>query len=249
MASGIIANPFQILMTQLQRLQDFSSQQLCGDLQVEIPTYRLQECRHIAEKLPLFSKKLPALPELHSHGYAPGRSEADENYEVIINNYWRPSLSVIGFEGLPPLSKAGNVIYKELKLRCSLRLPPTLTATKAAEIVSRILNESRPETYNAKIELTIGEGGNGFDAPKLPETIESKFKEAHAAVFPGQPMFIGCGGSIPFMEVFSQNFPGTNFLLTGCGFLDSNAHSANENLDLDYCRKLTTVVGLLLSKL
>lgn len=99
--------------------------------------------------------------------------------------------------------------------------------------------------------MTIGEGGNGFDAPKLPEEIESKFTEAHKAVFgeANPPMFIGCGGSIPFMEVFSQNFPGTNFLLTGCGFLDCNAHSANENLDLDYCRKLTTVVALTLSKL
>jgi hypothetical protein len=102
------------------------------------------------------------------------------------------------------LAKAGNVVYKELKLRCSLRLPPTLSATKAAEIVKRILTEPREsETYNAKIELTIGEGGNGFDAPKLPDDIENKFNEAHKAVFPGQPMAIGCGGSIPFMEVFS----------------------------------------------
>jgi len=60
---------------------------------------------------------------------------------------------------------------------------------------------------------------------------------------------VGCGGSIPFMEVFASHFPETNFLLTGCGFIDSNAHSANENLDLEFCRKLTTVIALTLSKL
>lgn len=62
-------------------------------------------------------------------------------------------------------------------------------------------------------------------------------------------MFVGCGGSIPFMEVFSGIFPEANFLLTGVGFPDSNAHAANENLDLEYCRKLTTVIAILLSTL
>lgn len=51
------------------------------------------------------------------------------------------------------------------------------------------------------------------------------------------------------MEVFSTNFPGTNFLLTGVGFADSNAHSANENIDLEFCEKLTKVIALTLSKL
>jgi acetylornithine deacetylase/succinyl-diaminopimelate desuccinylase-like protein len=62
-------------------------------------------------------------------------------------------------------------------------------------------------------------------------------------------MFIGGGGSIPFMEVFSGLFPKANFLLTGCCFTESNAHSANENLDLEFCRKLTTVISKLLSEL
>jgi di/tripeptidase len=60
-------------------------------------------------------------------------------------------------------------------------------------------------------------------------------------------MFVGCGGSIPFMEVFSGHFPEANFLLTGCGFPDSNAHSANENIDLEYTRKLTTLISQLLA--
>lgn len=120
---------------------------------------------------------------MRSQGYGEGKSEVDENFDIIVNNYWRPSLSVIGFEGLPTLAKAGNVVYKELKMRCSLRLPPTLSATKAAEIVKSILNEKKEETYNAQVDIVIGEGGNGFDAPKLPDEIETKFNEAHTEVF------------------------------------------------------------------
>jgi len=44
-------------------------------------------------------------------------------------------------------------------------------------------------------------------------------------------------------------FPDANFLLTGCGFVESNAHAADENLDLEYCRKLTETIAHLLSKL
>jgi hypothetical protein len=51
------------------------------------------------------------------------------------------------------------------------------------------------------------------------------------------------------MEVFAGHFPDANFLLTGVGFVDSNAHSANENLRLDYCRKLTTCISIFLSKI
>jgi len=51
------------------------------------------------------------------------------------------------------------------------------------------------------------------------------------------------------MEVFSQKFPSAQFLLTGALFPEGNAHSANENLDLEYCRKFTTVVAEMLALL
>ena len=51
------------------------------------------------------------------------------------------------------------------------------------------------------------------------------------------------------MEIFSTNFPGTNFLLTGVGFPDANAHAANENLDLEFCERLVQVIALTLTKL
>ena len=50
------------------------------------------------------------------------------------------------------------------------------------------------------------------------------------------------------MEVMSREFPGVNFLLVGVGFNDSNAHSANENLRLDFCSKLASTITIVLSK-
>ncbi len=51
------------------------------------------------------------------------------------------------------------------------------------------------------------------------------------------------------MDFLSKLYPDANFLLTGVGFPDSNAHAANENLDLEFCRKLITTLALTLSQL
>jgi len=47
-ASGICPNPYQVLMTLLQRLQDFKTQHCIEDLQVEIPPHRLAECKEVS---------------------------------------------------------------------------------------------------------------------------------------------------------------------------------------------------------
>jgi len=157
---------------------------------------------------------------------------------------------VIGLQGLPhELASAGNVLYKELTFRCSMRIPPRLSSKEIVEKLRTILTAEGPETFGAKIEFSCDDFGDGFDAPDLPEHIKTPLNEATAEIFGGnKPLYVGSGGSIPFMEVFSDLFPGSNFLLTGVGFSDSNAHSANENLRLEYCRKLTTMVSVMLSK-
>ena len=107
-----------------------------------------------------------------------------------------------------------------------------------------------PETFGVKVEIPTASGGNGLDTKPLEAQVSEAFYSANSYVFNGnKPLFVGCGGSIPFMEFFSSEFPGANFLLTGVGFPDSNAHAANENLDLEFCRKLIGVVALTLSKL
>ena len=128
--------------------------------------------------LPPLHTQLPILSTLHSQAHKCAHHA--EPYQLLLNNFWKPTLSVIGFEGLPTnLSQAGNVVYKTLKLRVSLRLPPTLDSQTAAKVIREKLTQEGPETFGAKVELTIDEGGNGFDAPKLPESIHKVFETAH----------------------------------------------------------------------
>lgn len=140
--------------------------------------------------------------------------------------------------GLPSdLSMAGNSIVRELKFRLSMRLAPTQRGEQVLSRLRQILVEDeRNESFGAKISLEVAGMGDGFCAPEFSPELKEIVFEATREVFEGKdPIFIGCGGSIPFMEVMSREFPGVAFLLTGVGFSDSNAHSANENLRLNFC--------------
>jgi len=79
--------------------------------------------------------------------------------------------------------------------------------------------------------------------------LEHKIKTIAKQIFGQDLIATGLGGSIPFMEIFKDIFPEAKYFLTGCLFAESNAHAANENLDLEYCRKLTTTIAKLLTVL
>ncbi|NBS58951.1 MAG: peptidase M20, partial [Betaproteobacteria bacterium] len=60
----------------------------------------------------------------------------------------------------------------------------------------------------------------------------------------GQPaMWLGEGGTIPFMAMLGQKFPQAQFLITGVLGPHSNAHGPNEFLHIGYAKKLTACVA------
>ena len=149
------------------------------------------------------------------------------------------------------LALAGNVVYKELKYRLSMRTGPLHDCDELIEQLKKGFMEA-PEsvTYGATVVFDNVEKGNGFCAPDLPENVERAVTASTKEVFEGkEPVYVGCGGSIPFMEIFSAEFPNANFLLTGAATISGNAHCANENLELEYCRKFITTVALTLSRI
>ena len=60
----------------------------------------------------------------------------------------------------------------------------------------------------------------------------------------GKPaMWLGEGGTIPFMAMLGAKFPQAQFLITGVLGPHSNAHGPNEFLHLGYAEKLTAAVA------
>ena len=60
-------------------------------------------------------------------------------------------------------------------------------------------------------------------------------------------MYMGEGGTIPFMAMLGDHFPQAQFMITGVLGPQSNAHGPNEFLHIPYARKLTTCVAWVLA--
>ncbi len=56
-------------------------------------------------------------------------------------------------------------------------------------------------------------------------------------------MYMGEGGTIPFMAMLGEFFPEAQFMITGVLGPKSNAHGPNEFLHIPFARKLTTCVA------
>mmetsp|Transcript_18904 Transcript_18904/g.32273 ORF Transcript_18904/g.32273 Transcript_18904/m.32273 type:complete len:259 (-) Transcript_18904:47-823(-) len=254
MGGGICPNVYNILNCALARVQDFKTQEVIDELQLpQIPEHRLKDLEQLGKSMAFMKDGLPMLDStLTMASKEAGGDKLKENVLLHRNNFWRSQLAVIGMEGLPSnLDSAGNVIYKGMKFRCSLRLPPRLNSTEVVDKLKKVIEAPGDEYFGASVKFECIDSADGFDAPDLPANLKTSLNEANAEVFGEgkEPIYVGCGGSIPFMEVFSKEFPEAFFLLMGVGFPDSNAHSANENLRLEFTRKLTTALSLFLSKL
>lgn len=233
--SGLVASSFRVARQLLERLEDGATGEIkLETLHVPIPEERAAQARAAAEVLgDEVWQKLPM--------QAGTRAVADSNAELILNRTWRPALAITGAEGLPPIANAGNVMRPLTRLKLSLRLPPRLDAKRAAAQVKALLENDPP--YGAKVSFSGNDGSNGWDAPPLSPWLASALEIASKRHFGRPAMYLGEGGSIPFMAMLGEKFPKAQFCITGVLGPGSNAHGPNEFLHLPTARKLTLCVA------
>ena len=242
MATGIAPTPFRILEQLLARLENpVTGDLLLDELHVTLPADRRAQAVTAARVLGAeVAGRLPWVKGVHALSNDPT--------ELIINNTWRATLAVTGAEGLPPLQSAGNVLLPEIACKLSLRLPPTCDAVRATQAVREALEREPP--YGAQVSFTAGTGAGtgGWNAPTFAPWLEEAITKASRAVFGREAVHIGCGGTIPFMGMLGERFPKTQFFITGVLGPHANAHGPNEFLHLDYARRLTACVSLVLDE-
>jgi acetylornithine deacetylase/succinyl-diaminopimelate desuccinylase-like protein len=239
MATGIAPTPFRILQQLLARLENpVTGDLLLDELHVTLPADRRAQASAAAQVLgKSVAGKLP---------WAPGvQPMSNDPTELIINNSWRGTLAVTGAEGLPAMGSAGNVLLPELALKLSLRLPPTCDAARALQAVREALLRDPP--YGAQVTFDDASTSGGWNAPALAPWLEESITRASRALYRQDAVHIGCGGTIPFMGMLGARFPKTQFFITGVLGPHANAHGPNEFLDIDYAKKLTACVSLVLA--
>ena len=237
-ASGIVPSSFRILRKLLSRVEDESTGQLKPEgLFVDIPKQRTDQAEKAAETLgnSVYMKYPWAVD-------APAPDETP--YELLLNNTWRPTLSITGADGLPSLVDAGNVQLPYNTLKLSFRLPPTCDGDVAAESVKATFESDPPALTN--VEFEVESTMAGWNAPPVADWLEASMNKASAAFFGKPSMYMGTGGTIPFMGMLGEKFPDAQFLVTGLLGPSSNAHGPNEFLHIETGKRLTSCVAQVL---
>jgi acetylornithine deacetylase/succinyl-diaminopimelate desuccinylase-like protein len=234
-ASGVVPSSFRLLRQLLSRIEDENTGRiLLEGLHVDIPAERLEQAKRAAEvvgtaiydKFPLVDGLTPmsqALPEL------------------VLNRTWRPALSVTGVDGMPPLASAGNVLRPHTAVKLSLRLPPTADGKRCGELLKEALLRDPPN--GAEVKLDLEKASSGWNAPALAPWLETAIDDASQAFFGKPAMYMGEGGSIPFMGMLGEKFPGAQFMITGVLGPHSNAHGPNEFLHIPMGKRVTACVS------
>ncbi len=234
-ASGIVPSSWRLLRQLLSRVEDEASGRITLDgLHVDIPAERVEQARQAAEVLgdEVFDK-FPLVEGL--------RPMAEDNAERVLNRTWRPALSITGIDGLPSLDSAGNVLRPFTAAKLSLRLPPTLDGDAAGQLLRDTLLADPPN--GAKVGFELEKSSSGWNAPALSPWLEQAIEDASKVCFGKSAMYMGEGGSIPFMGMLGEKFPGAQFMITGVLGPHSNAHGPNEFLHIPMGKKVTAAVA------
>ncbi len=238
-ASGVVPSSFRIARQLISRIEDESNGQvLLDELHVDIPEQRLEQAKLAAETLKNSAyEKFPWAVK--------NPIPAESNAELLLNNTWRPTLAVTGAEGMPALIDAGNVLLPFTTLKLSFRLPPTCDADDAANAVKKALEADSPPLANVSFEVESTMAG--WSAPAVADWLEASMHKASKAFFGKPSMYMGTGGTIPFMGMLGERFPKAQFLITGLLGPKSNAHGPNEFLHIETGKRLTSCVAQVLA--
>ena len=237
-ASGVVPSSFRVLRRLLSRVEDEASGAITlPALQADIPEQRVDQAKQAAETLgeSVYLKFPWAVA---------GPSPSESPYELLLNNTWRPTLSITGAEGLPTLVNAGNTLLPFNTLKLSFRLPPTTDADEAAGAVKEVLEADTPPL--ADVEFEVESTMAGWNAPPVADWLEASMNKASDAFFGKPSMYMGTGGTIPFMGMLGEKFPEAQFLITGLLGPKSNAHGPNEFLHIETGKRLTSCVAQVL---
>ncbi len=234
-ASGIVAESFRIQRELLDRIDDADTGVVHhAALHAPIPPERGEQAKRAANVLGKeIWRKFPFV-----EGMQPMAEDLDD---LVLNRTWRPALAVTGAEGLPLPANAGNVLRPKTALALSLRLPPTIRGDVAARNLKTLLEADPP--CGARVSFEFNHAASGWHAPPTAAWLEKIIDESSRAHYGKPAMWMGEGGTIPFMAMLGDKFPKAQFLITGVLGPHANAHGPNEFLHIGYAKKLTACVA------
>lgn len=242
---GIVPDAFRVARMLLARIEDPETGKIkLPELCTKVPVERQAQTRALASKL----------PELHTNrGFAwrdGARPQFEQDpYSMYMANSWESSLTVTGFDGLPPLDRAGNVLNPSVAMRLSIRLPPLVDEEKARLAIIEAFEKDPPygAYVNADFKANVAAGWN---CAEFSPNVEEALKKACIANFDGKELaHAGMGGTIPLLDMLSKMFPAADLVVTGVLGPGTNMHGPNEYLPIEYTKKVTAAISMTMGTL
>jgi len=167
-------------------------------------------------------------------GLLKGVTLAGEKAYTVYERIWtRPSLTVIALESQPILGSS-NQIVDSARARLSMRTVPRMDSREAGELLVRRLTRKPP--HGAHVDARIVRSAPWWATDPEGPAFDAALRALKAG-FGRDAVLIGGGGSIGFVQPFSDFLAGAPCLLTGVEEPACGAHSENESLHLGDWRK------------
>jgi len=169
------------------------------------------------------------------------RLVGEKAYSVWERLWTRPALTVVALEA-HPLQGSSNQILDAARARLSMRTVPDMDAARAGRLLVAALKRNPPAGARVTAKVT-GTSSWWTTDPEGPA-----FEAARRALrlaYGREAAMIGAGGSIGFVQPFSDALGGVPCLLMGVEDPASAIHSENESLHLgDFVKGTLAAVHL-----
>jgi acetylornithine deacetylase/succinyl-diaminopimelate desuccinylase-like protein len=240
MAGGVVPDPAMALAATLASLVDEH-----GDVVIDgfadDATPLTREERERIERLPDDSAELR-----RAWGVRPGVELAGDPAVSIYERLWRrPSIAVIAWDSHPVAGSSPQIVARATA-RLNVRLAPGQDPDRAHKLLRDHLAARVP--WGLDLETTPVWGAAGWLCEPRGWAFDA-VERALRAGFGTEPVYMGVGGSIPFVEPFAEAFGGIPALLLGPSDPSSRIHGEDESLHLEDWRKLIASQARLLAEL
>ena len=222
---GIIPNPFNVLVNQLNRFNE--SKCISSNPPDQIKDLMFATSEYFGDN---YRYQFPIIDNLTL-------DNCGTNFECYCKNVWDSTCEIVGIDMFPTAQEAGNIISPEIRVKFSMRLPPNLDNLEAEKIIKDQLE--MPDQWRSQFVVSDLHSCSGWVNSISSPIFDEKILKAIEGIY-DSIVYVNVGASIPTNSLISKMFPDANIITTGVITKDSNIHSHDENLDLDLVKRFMT---------